>query len=106
MKTAIAFLIFGALQLAAQDMQPCPMPKEHMKEASQHRADVEKQGDEAMGFPYDKTTHHFRLYADGGLEVTVNHKPGFSESTGYPIHPEAHCHNVLYRGILHSYVRP
>jgi hypothetical protein len=25
MKTAIAFLIFGALQLAAQDMQSCPM---------------------------------------------------------------------------------
>jgi len=26
-----------------------------------------------MGFPHDKTTHHFRLYADGGaIEVTVN----------------------------------
>jgi hypothetical protein len=37
MKTAIAFLIFDALQLAAQDMQSCPMHKEHMKEASQHR---------------------------------------------------------------------
>jgi hypothetical protein len=37
------------------------------------QADVEKQGDEAMGFPHNKTTHHFRLYADGGaIEVTVN----------------------------------
>jgi hypothetical protein len=73
MKTVIAFLIFGGLQLAAQDMHSCPMHKEHMKEASQHQADVEKHGDEAMGFPHDKTTHHFRLYSDGGaIEVTVN----------------------------------
>jgi hypothetical protein len=73
MKIVIAFLLFGGLQLAAQDMQSCPMHKEHMKEASQHQADVEKHGDEAMGFPHDKTTHHFRLYSDGGaIEVTVN----------------------------------
>jgi hypothetical protein len=49
------------------------MHKEHMKAASQHQADAEKHGDEAMGFPHDKTTHHFRLYSDGGaIEVTVN----------------------------------
>jgi hypothetical protein len=49
------------------------MHKEHMKEASQHQVDVEKNGDKAMGFPHDKTTHHFRLYSDGGaIEVTVN----------------------------------
>ncbi len=73
MKTVIAFLLFSGLQLSAQDVQSCPMHKEHMKEASQHQADVEKHGDEAMGFPYDKTTHHFRLYSDGGaIEVTVN----------------------------------
>jgi hypothetical protein len=73
MKTVIAFLILGALQLAAQDMQSCPVHKEHMKQAAQHQADVEKHGDEAMGFPHDKTTHHFRLYSDGGaIEVSVN----------------------------------
>jgi hypothetical protein len=73
MKAVIAFLMFGALQLAAQDMQSCPMHKEHMKETAQHQADVEKHGDEAMGFPHDKTSHHFRLYSDGGaIEVTVN----------------------------------
>jgi hypothetical protein len=32
MKTVIAFLMFGVLQLAAQDMQSCPMHKEHVKE--------------------------------------------------------------------------
>lgn len=73
MKTIIAFLLFGALQLAAQDMQSCPMHKEHMKDAAQHQADVKKHGDEAMGFPHDNTSHHFRLYSDGGaIEVTVN----------------------------------
>jgi hypothetical protein len=73
MKTVFAFLIFGVLQMAAQDVQSCPMHKEHMKEAAQHQADVEKHGDDAMGFPHDKTTHHFRLYSDGGaIDVTVN----------------------------------
>jgi hypothetical protein len=73
MKTVIAFLMFGVLQLASQDMQSCPMHKEHVKEAGEHQTDVEKHGDEAMGFPHAKTVHHFRLYSDGGaIEVTVN----------------------------------
>ena len=73
MKTVIAFFLLGGLQLAAQDMQSCPMHKEDTKEDSQHHVEVEKHGDEAMGFPHDKTTHHFRLNSDGGaIEVTVN----------------------------------
>jgi hypothetical protein len=44
-----------------------------MAAGAQHQADVEKRGDQAMGFPHDKTTHHFRLYVDGGgIEVTAN----------------------------------
>jgi len=40
---------------------------------STHAADVDSHGDIAMGFPHDKTTHHFRLASDGGaIEVTVN----------------------------------
>jgi hypothetical protein len=78
MKTVVAFLFLCGLQVAAQDMQSCPMHKEHMAGAAQHQADVEKQGDEAMGFPHDKTTHHFRLYSDGGaIEVTVNDSSDF-----------------------------
>jgi hypothetical protein len=73
MKIAIAFLLSCGLQVAAQDMQSCPMHKEHMKNSSQHQADVEKHGDEAMGFPHDKTAHHFRLYPDGGaIEVSAD----------------------------------
>ncbi len=53
------------------------MHKEHMKADPQHSPEAQKEvetlGDEAMGFPHDKTTHHFRLYADGGaIEVTAN----------------------------------
>lgn len=81
MKTAIVFFLLCGLQLAAQDMQSCPMHKEHMKGASPHQADVEKHGDEAVGFPHDKTTHHFRLSPDGGaIEVTAN-DPKDSQST-------------------------
>lgn len=76
MKTTAAFLLLCALpafaQNTAQDTNSCPMHKEHMK-AAEHQADVEKHGDQAMRFPHDKTTHHFRLYADGGaIEVTAN----------------------------------
>lgn len=63
----------GMAQHSDKDMESCPMHEEHMKGMSQHQADVEKHGDEGMGFPHDKTTHHFRLYPDGGaIEVVVN----------------------------------
>ncbi len=73
MKTLVVILLLGGLQLAAQDMQSCPMHKDHAQDSSQHDSAIEKQGDAAMGFPHDKTTHHFRLYSDGGaIEVTAN----------------------------------
>lgn len=72
MKSVIALFLFCGV-LAAQDMQSCPIHKEHMKAESQDQADVEKHGDEAMGFSHDSTTHHFHLSPDGGeIEVTVN----------------------------------
>jgi hypothetical protein len=68
MKTILTVALFCGV-VAAQDMTSCPMHKDK----SQHQADVEKHGDDAMGFPHDKTTHHFRLLPDGGvIEVTVN----------------------------------
>src|SRR5262249_26879582 len=71
-ETTIAMLLAWTVQLSAQDMESCPMHKDHAA-PSQHQADVEKHGDQAMGFPHDKTTHHFRLYPDGGaVEITAN----------------------------------
>ena len=50
----------------------CPMHASHMG-SDAHHAMVESHGDQAMGFPHDKTTHHFRLAEDGGaIEVTAN----------------------------------
>lgn len=38
-----------------------------------HTKMVNEQGDKAMGFSHEKTTHHFRLFDDGGaIEVTAN----------------------------------
>ena len=38
-----------------------------------HAKDVNERGDHVMGFDHEKTTHHFRLYTDGGaIEVTAN----------------------------------
>ena len=96
MKILITILLFGGLQLAAQDMQSCPMHKEHMKGDSQHQANVEKHGDEAMGFPHDKTTHHFRLYSDGGaIEVIANDSKDTQNMQAIRSTSDAHCHNVL-----------
>lgn len=57
-QTLLAGLLFGTLVLIAQD---------------DHHTAVDKRGDQVMGFSHEKTTHHFRLYADGGaIEVTAN----------------------------------
>ncbi|MDQ3013942.1 MAG: hypothetical protein M3X11_24975 [Acidobacteriota bacterium] len=38
-----------------------------------HHGQVNQRGDQAMGFSHEKTTHHFRLKADGGaIEVEAN----------------------------------
>ena len=73
MKTQVATVFLFSLPLAAQDMQSCPMHKQHTEVQSQHQANVEKNGDEAMGFSQQSATHHFRLQPDGGMiEVTAN----------------------------------
>ena len=72
MKFLIVLVLLSGIQLASQDMKSCPMHTQHMKDA-QHQADLEKHGDEAMGFPHDATTHHFQMSQDGGaIEITVN----------------------------------
>jgi len=56
---------------ASQD-QPCPMHATH-SDSHDHHAMVENHGDQAMGFPHDKTTHHFLLSDTGGsINVTAN----------------------------------
>jgi len=48
----------------------------------QHMADLKKHGAEAMGFDQDKTTHHFRLYKDGGAVEVAAKDPADAASIG------------------------
>jgi len=61
MKTPITL----ALLLAGSTFSGSQMP--------QHMHSVDSRGDKVMGFSHEKTSHHFRLYKDGGaIQVTVN----------------------------------
>ncbi|MGH7938759.1 MAG: hypothetical protein ACRD5Z_02655 [Bryobacteraceae bacterium] len=69
--TALALLFGVVAGLRGQDkeknspMGDCPMMGDH--------AAMNARGDKGMGFSQTKTTHHFRLAADGGtIEVSVN----------------------------------
>jgi hypothetical protein len=43
------------------------------QDRSDHQHEVIKRGNQAMGFSHAKTTHHFRLFKDGGaIEVEAN----------------------------------
>lgn len=72
---ASTFLLLFTVVAHAQENpnapQKCPMHDQHS--AASHEEMVQKNGDQVMGFPHDKTTHHFRIAADGGaIEVTAN----------------------------------
>jgi hypothetical protein len=75
---AILFAVF-TLAVAARSISG--MQHDHQQHSkgqsdhqhSQHHDEMNKRGDKAMGFRHDKTTHHFRLFPDGGaIEVTAN----------------------------------
>jgi hypothetical protein len=59
-----------------ESMKDCPMHEQHQPTASAHnhtKHDLDKRGDQGMGFAQDKTTHHFLLSKDGGaIQVTAN----------------------------------
>ena len=72
---AVAILVSGKFVLAPQekpqDKAPekisCPMHEPHKSsQEAQHHQGVVERGDQVMGFSHEKTTHHFRLYTDGG----------------------------------------
>lgn len=66
---ALLLAMMLPLALTAGAQQPTDQHHNH-----QQRVDgVNERGDHAMGFSHEKTTHHFRLTADGGaIEVTAN----------------------------------
>lgn len=65
MKTAAAVLAVLTLTLAALGQQS--------ESSADHHTGMTSRGDQAMGFSHEKTTHHFRLFKDGGaIEVEAN----------------------------------
>lgn len=71
----------AAAQLAADadkhdSMKDCPMHEQHQAASAAHdhaKHELDKRGDQGMGFAQDKTTHHFLLRKDGGvIQVTAN----------------------------------
>ena len=64
-------------------MAVCPMMKDH--------AAMDARGDKAMGFSQQKTTHHFRLVADGG-SIEVSAKDPDDQASQAQI--RSHLHHV------------
>src|SRR5450759_3416325 len=57
------------------DMDKCSMSPTANCPIQDHAQDhgTDQRGDRAMGFSHEKTTHHFRLFKDGGaIEVEAN----------------------------------
>ena len=86
----VLLIVTGCVTLAnAQQpppagMESCPLHAQHQAEIAQqathdHLAEVNRRGAQAMGFSQTQTTHHFRLYADGGaIEVTAKRAKDFA----------------------------
>lgn len=57
MLSMMMILALGAFQSQTQE-KPSPQ--------TEHQEGVVHRGDDVMGFSHEKTSHHFRLYSDGG----------------------------------------
>jgi hypothetical protein len=67
------------------EMKDCPMHAQHAAES--HQSVVIGHGDQAMGFPHDKTTHHFLMTENGGaIEVTANDSGDKTNTTAIRSH--------------------
>lgn len=64
----------GLLSFTVFAITACDKRADHSQmNHDSHLKTVNEQGDKAMGFSHEKTTHHFRLFSDGGaIEVTAN----------------------------------
>ncbi|HEX8186041.1 MAG TPA: hypothetical protein VF747_14860 [Blastocatellia bacterium] len=81
---SLLILSMCAVAKAQQKTTSCPLHEQHQKHKPEagldsahnhasHFEEVNKRGDEGMGFEHLKTTHHFRLLSGGGsIEVEAN----------------------------------
>jgi hypothetical protein len=62
------FVLWSSLLIAALSLHGQAVDKGHDSHAA-----VNERGDHVMGFSHEKTTHHFRMYPNGGaIEVSAN----------------------------------
>jgi hypothetical protein len=70
---ALAAAAFSCLPFVLAASVQQPEPAKPPLDNSEHQQGVISRGDHAMGFSHQTTTHHFRLYQDGGaIEVLAN----------------------------------
>jgi hypothetical protein len=74
MKTPLFILALAIPTLACGQTATQPAGHNQHQEASDsHSSDVDTRGDHAMGVSHEKSTHHFRLLANGGaIELMAN----------------------------------
>ena len=69
--------------------------------------EMEKRGDQGMGFSQDKVTHHFLLRNDGGaIQVTANSSTDKDQHGRNSDAPAPHRAGLPVRRLQHSHVRP
>ena len=84
-------LVLSTLGVSAAHGQHAQMPagmthEEHLKQL-QKDADLKRRGAEAMGFDQERSTHHFRLTAEGGfISVDANDTADAALRTGIRAH--------------------
>ena len=99
-RIAAMFTIFASPAIAQQkppekrpDMSACPMHAQQKPSSQdQHHQGVVKRGDEVMGFSHEKTTHHFRLYPDGGAIAAEANDP---KDTASQEHIRSHFTHIV-----------
>lgn len=103
----IAVVSIALVQTKGQDKakSECPM-------MSTHRHEVNRRGDQVMGFSHGKTTHHFRMFTDGGeIEVQANDSKDLASRDQIRTHL-AHIASMFTAGdfnapmLIHSHVPP
>lgn len=72
-RTKNYFVLLLAVMLCLAFVATAQQPTDQHHNHKQRVDGVNERGDHAMGFSHEKTTHHFRLTAEGGsIEVTAN----------------------------------
>lgn len=66
-------LLIAAISMAPVQFQGQDEARSEYPMMSDHHQGVNQRGDQVMGFSHAKTTHHFRMFADGG-EIEVQAK--------------------------------